>query len=207
MCGSATIAIEAALIAANTAPGLIRYSGSDKAEESISRSHNSNRVLPSYLRWSDSATKLAWYDAFDAAASVDKRDELASSGVRVAVANDVHPGAIELAIRGAAAAGVHKLIKFSCRDVGELDCSKQKIDTIITNPPWDIRLLGASDSWQRLGDFARQTLSHNEGAMWVLSGNPSVVRELKMKASTSIPITGPTADMRFLKFDYKYKPI
>ena len=36
------------------------------------------------------------------------------------IANDIHRGAIELAIQAAAAAGVHRMIKFSCQDVRSL---------------------------------------------------------------------------------------
>ena len=36
------------------------------------------------------------------------------------LANDIHPGSIELAIRSAALAGVHRMIRFSCRDVEDL---------------------------------------------------------------------------------------
>ena len=40
--------------------------------------------------------------------------------VQAIVANDIHPMSIELAIRSAAAAGVQRMIKFSCRDVADL---------------------------------------------------------------------------------------
>eukprot|EP01036_Dinobryon_divergens_P028386 gene28386-37320_t len=105
MCGSGTIAIEAALIAANVAPGLIAYSSTDASYE------------PYILRW-PGVDRESWVRLWNRAKEKDLRGILNQQGVDQAIiANDIHPKSIELAIRSAASAGVQRMIKFSCRDV------------------------------------------------------------------------------------------
>lgn len=113
-CGSGTFLIEAAMMAANMAPGMNR---SFLGEE-----------------WKNLIPRRAWYDAHDDAASmVDTNLDLDLQGF------DIDGDVIKAAKENAKDAGVDKLIHFQKRPVHELRHPK-KYGFIITNPPYGERL-------------------------------------------------------------------
>lgn len=113
-CGSGTFLIEAAMMAANMAPGMNR---SFLAEE-----------------WKNLIPRRAWYDAHDEASSlVDTNLDLDLQGF------DIDGDVIKAAKENAADAGVDHLIHFQKRPVHELRHPK-KYGFIITNPPYGERL-------------------------------------------------------------------
>jgi len=188
MCGSGTIAIEAAMLAANTAPGLLRYG----------HSQDDSKASPRAIYWPDS-TPSVWDNIWEKANQVDLRkqpNELKSLP-RIS-ANDRHRGAIELAVRAAGNAGVHRMIDFSCRDISDYQ-PKSPADIVVTNPPWDMRLEGAGESWHKLGNFAREHLDGK--TVWALSGNSEITRELRLKTSLRVPLSAAAVDLRFLKYE------
>ena len=113
-CGSGTFLIEAAMMAADIAPGMNR---SFTAEG-----------------WTNLITKKQWYDAADEAEGLIRRDiEVDIQGY------DADDSVIKIARQNAAEAGVGQLIHFQQRDVKELRHPK-KYGFIITNPPYGERL-------------------------------------------------------------------
>lgn len=113
-CGSGTFLIEAAMMAANMAPGMNR---SFLAEE-----------------WKNLIPRKAWYDALDEANEmVDTNLDLDLQGF------DIDGDVIKAAKENAEDAGVGHLIHFQKRPVHELRHSK-KYGFIITNPPYGERL-------------------------------------------------------------------
>ena len=113
-CGSGTFPIEAAMIAANIAPGMDR---SFLAES-----------------WENLIPKKAWYDAADEANDlVDRNIEVDIQGY------DIDPEALKAARQNAKDAGVDHLIHFQERPVKDLRHPK-KYGFIITNPPYGERL-------------------------------------------------------------------
>lgn len=113
-CGSGTFPIEAAMMAANIAPGMNR---SFIAEG-----------------WSNLIPKKVWYEASDEA----------QDGIRDLVETDIQgydadETMLRIARRNAEAAGVNHLIHFQQRPVSELSHPK-KYGFIITNPPYGERL-------------------------------------------------------------------
>lgn len=79
MCGSGTIAVEAALMTSGCSPGLIRYGGGVKR--------------PSATRWGDLESPEAhWEDELNNARRLDRRKEMSSAGVPRIHINDIHPG-------------------------------------------------------------------------------------------------------------------
>jgi putative N6-adenine-specific DNA methylase len=185
MCGSGTFAIEAALMAAGTAPGLLRCSGGVFG-------------VPPAITWGD-IDRDQWGAVWEAAKAEDRRDEIAASGAPPAIfVNDIHRGAIELAIRGAGEARVHRMIDFSNQDVA-IYAPPAPPDLVVTNPPWDIRLEGADYAWEKLCNFAH---AHASGrSMWTLCGNPDVVKHLRMRDSARIAVSAAGMDLRFFKYD------
>lgn len=113
-CGSGTFPIEAAMMAANMAPGMNR---SFLAEE-----------------WDNLIPKKAWYDALDEA------NDLVNVNVSVDIQGyDIDAEAVKAARQNAKDAGVDHLIHFQERAVKDLRHPK-KYGFIITNPPYGERL-------------------------------------------------------------------
>lgn len=250
MCGSGTLPIEAALIAADTAPGLIRYKDFptfyknsegnilkylseievyDKAQFSLACS------VPCPLRWTDLAPlalddwKAVWQDAvhrdqrklfnkpeLEEGSVEDTGDQIRKPTI---LANDVHPGSIQLSIEAAAAAGVHRMISFSCKDIAEYKPSVLP-KTLVTNPPWDLRLLEGEESWSKLATFIKKMQRQmsadedKEGGerrrefigtdgikLWTLTGNESLSRNLNfLKESMKKKFRAGNTELSFIKY-------
>jgi len=113
-CGSGTIPIEAAMMAANMAPGMNR---SFTAEN-----------------WQHIVAKRNWYDALDEA------NELLTLNVDVDIQGyDIDDEMVSISRENAKSAGVDKLIHFQRRSVEQLSHPK-KYGFLITNPPYGERL-------------------------------------------------------------------
>lgn len=113
-CGSGTFLIEAAMMAANMAPGMNR---SFTAEA-----------------WTHVIPKQLWYD------TVEEAQEMVDLDVETDLQGyDLDSDMIKIARANAKQAGVEKLIHFQQRDVADLKHSK-KYGFIITNPPYGERL-------------------------------------------------------------------
>jgi len=112
-CGSGTIAIEAALIGRNMAPGLNRKFVSETWH-----------VIP----------KKIWEEERKAAADAVKKD----ADIRIE-ASDINPRAIKASMQNAAEAGVDDCIHFDTLDIENL-VAKEKQGIIVTNPPYGERI-------------------------------------------------------------------
>lgn len=113
-CGSGTFPIEAAMMAANMAPGMNR--------EFLSQS------------WEQLIPKKCWYDVLDEA------NELLKLEVETDIQGyDIDPSVIRSAKINAEQAGVGQLIHFQQRPVAELSHAK-KYGFLVTNPPYGERL-------------------------------------------------------------------
>lgn len=113
-CGSGTFPIEAAMIAANIAPGLNREF---TAEE-----------------WTNIIPKKEWYNAIEEANdAIDMNIETDIQGF------DIDEAVIRIARQNSVNAGVDKLIHFQQREVAKLS-NAHKYGFIITNPPYGERL-------------------------------------------------------------------
>lgn len=164
MCGSGTFVVEAALLAADTAPGLIRYVSpveSNKGGGPSLRSDDSDsaRLRPNPLRWPDLADVSApiWQALWNAATLRDRRATMKLSGVPAFVlGNDIHGGAIHLARQAATKAGVQHLTHFSVADVAQYKLPAHPVSLFVTNPPWGNRMDGAEDASAKLDGFAHR---------------------------------------------------
>lgn len=113
-CGSGTFPIEAAMIAANIAPGMNRNF----------RAFDWKHLIPPKM----------WYDCMDEAAEeVDMNIETDIQGY------DINPEMVKIARANARLAGVEELIHFQTRPLDQLSHSK-KYGFLITNPPYGERL-------------------------------------------------------------------
>lgn len=113
-CGSGTFPIEAAMIAANIAPGMNR---SFTAEQ-----------------WTNLIPKQLWYD------TVEEARDLVDTDIKTDIQGfDIDGEVVKAARENAKRAGVDHLIHFQQRPVAELRHPK-KYGFIITNPPYGERL-------------------------------------------------------------------
>lgn len=113
-CGSGTIAIEAAMIAANMAPGMNREFIAEGFTNLISKKN--------------------WYEA------INEADDICNTDIVTDIQGyDIDPKMAKIAMINAKNAGVDKLIHFQERPVSQLSHSK-KYGFIITNPPYGERL-------------------------------------------------------------------
>lgn len=113
-CGSGTIPIEAAMMAANIAPGMNREFTAEQ--------------------WTNLIDRKYWYEAIDEAH--DQMDTTIETDIQ---GYDIDGDVLKTARRNAADAGVDHLIHFQRREVSQLS-HPGKYGFIITNPPYGERL-------------------------------------------------------------------
>ena len=113
-CGSGTFPIEAAMMAANIAPGMNRSFLSEQ--------------------WTNLMQKRMWYDA------VEEAQDLIDTSVQTDIQGyDIDAEVLRAARENARLAGVDHLIHFQQRPVSELNHPK-KYGFVITNPPYGERI-------------------------------------------------------------------
>lgn len=113
-CGSGTIPIEAAMIAANIAPGMNREFTAGE--------------------WANLVERKYWYEA------IDEAHDLIDTDIDTDIQGyDIDGDVLKTARKNAADAGVGSLIHFQRRDVSQLS-HPGKYGFIITNPPYGERL-------------------------------------------------------------------
>ena len=125
MCGSGTLAIEAALMAADVAPGLLRERWG-------------------FEGWAQHDT-AAWEAVV--AEALARRAAGASTQARI-VAGDIDAGALELARANAERAGVDGLVDFRLADASALGSYARnlpELGILACNPPYGVRLQDASE--------------------------------------------------------------
>lgn len=143
-CGSGTFPIEAAMMAANIAPGM-------------------NRDFTSQV-WENLIEKKTWYEAFEEARDlVDTSAEVDIQGY------DIDEQVIRLARENAKRAGVEHMIHFQRRSVSDLRHPK-KYGFVITNPPYGERM----EDKENLPDLYRQIGEAYRGldawSMYIITG-------------------------------------
>ena len=177
MCGSGTLAIEAALIASNRYPGLYR--------ENYAFQHILGYTPDSFLA---KKKKLESKVIFD-------------PGV-VIVASDISLQAISFAQENAVFAGVDHMITFQTSDFAETEIPEKPRGVIFFNPEYGERLgdLGElEETYKRMGDFMKQKCAGYRG--YIFTGNMDLAKKVGLKASRRIEFWNGTIDCRLLKYD------
>lgn len=178
MCGSATFLVEAAWLATDRAPGLGR---------SFAFEH-----------WRD-ADLAAWRTIYDdaearAAAGAERMPRLCG--------NDRHPGAIAIAQKAIAAAGLGGKIQLTHGDARDY-APPFPPALVVTNPPYGERLQGdpesLEESWRSLGEFLHDRC--RGASAYVLCGNPELTRFLGLRASQKHPVRNGPIECRWLRYE------
>ncbi len=154
-CGSGTIAIEAALIGRNRAPGLNRSFLAETWDQ-ISREH--------------------WKQAREEA-----RDAVRGKFSSQLLASDIDPQAIKLAEAASADAGVIGDIQFRTLDVLEFK-SQREYGVVICNPPYGERLGDEESAAAIYDDMADAFAPLETWSIYVLSGHPGFERCFRRRA-------------------------
>ncbi len=176
MCGSGTFVIEAAMMASDRAPGLER----DFA----------------FQQWPDFSSGL-WRELV-----LEARNR-ARAGLRRLPdleAADHHAGALSLARRSIDAAGFLDVIKLQHAELDDLQPGVPPA-ILVTNPPYGERLgdMGEVErTWAALGAFLKSL--RPPMTAYVLSGEPSLSRQLRLRASRRFAVRNGPIDCRWLQY-------
>lgn len=160
-CGSGTIAIEAAMMMTNTAPGLNRAFASE--------------AFP-FIE------KKAWYCAVEEA-----NDKIIKDSVFEAYASDISPECVKIAQDNVKRAGMEKHIKVFCRDALTIETYGRR-GTVVCNPPYGERLMSEQQvyelyrnmgkAWQSLGQWQIYVISSCEDFQRLYGRRADSVRRL-----------------------------
>ncbi len=176
MCGSGTLAIEAALLALNKAAGLLR----------------SNYGFM-HLKWYNA---FAW-NAFRKAAREAGRKTLDCK----IIATDNDQKAIQSARQNALTAGVDRLIEFKVCDFTETPLPEGN-GLVIMNPNYGERMGEAAElesTYKALGDFFKQKCQGYTG--YVFTGNSELAKRIGLKTKRRIPFFNGEIECRLLEFE------
>ena len=165
MCGSGTLLIEGALMAADVAPGLQRH----------------GRGLPS--RWLGFDTAV-WAQLVEQAR---ERERIGRAGLKqVVFGSDIDPHAIRAAKENAEVAGVAEAIWFGVRDVADLQAPSFEHGTVVCNPPYDERLAADNALYSKLGNALQRTVPQWRASL--LCGNPELAYATGLRANKKYQI-------------------
>jgi putative N6-adenine-specific DNA methylase len=159
MCGSGTLAIEAALIASKRYPGLYR--------ENYAFQHILGYNPESFLAKKKKLENKIIHDP----------------GVRI-IASDISLQAVSFAQENAAFAGVDHLITFQTGDFAETEIPEKPRGVIMFNPEYGERLgeFGElEETYKRMGDFMKQKCAGYRG--YIFTGNMDLAKKVGLKAS------------------------
>ncbi len=176
MCGSGTLAIEAALMAINMAPGLIR--------ENFGFMHLKGYDEDSWNGY----RRLA-------------RLQVKKSPEFKIIASDLNKNAIWSAKENAKTAGVDHLIDFELCDFRETPVPESP-GVVMMNPEYGERL-GADKDLEELyasiGDFFKQRCGGYTG--FVFTGNLDLAKRIGLRTSSKIPFFNARIECRLLKYE------
>lgn len=176
MCGSGTLAIEAALIGLNSAPGLMR--------DNFGFMH-----LPGY-------DQSRWDKLLDEAESAEKGE----LNFRI-IATDKDPDAIEAAKKNAVAAGVDRYIEFDVCDFRDTEVPEGG-GIVIMNPEYgerlgDVRFLG--DVYQAIGDFFKNKCQGYSG--FIFTGNMDLAKKVGLRTFKRVTLFSAKIECRLLGYE------
>ena len=176
MCGSGTLAIEAALMATETAPALYR--------KNFGFMH-----VYGY-------DKQLWHHLLSDANTAKKTIEKG----RI-IASDIHPGAIRIAKENAENAGVLEYIDFSVGDFASVHLPEGP-GTVIMNPAYGDRMGEETEleaEYKRIGDFLKQSCSGYNG--YIFTGNVKAAKSIGLRTKRKIELFNADIDCRLLEFE------
>ena len=173
-CGSGTFPIEAAMMAANMAPGMNREF---LAED-----------------WKNLIPKKCWYEAMDEANDLVKND------ISVDIQGyDIDGEIVRAARANAAAAGVDHLIHFQQRPVSQLSHPK-KYGFLITNPPYGERIEDKKNLPELYKTIGERFAALDSWSAYIITANEDTERYFGRKADKNRKIYNGMMKTYFYQF-------
>lgn len=175
LCGGGTIAVEAALIALDIAPGLKRTFGFQR------------------LGWYDGPT---WQRIKQSA-----QRRIKAAAPMTIYASDEDAAAIARCAANLAAAGVAGAVGVECVSVLGRD-APAPAGVIVTNPPYGVRMADAAALaafYPRLGDALKQHFA--KWTAYLFSGDPRLPKLIGLKAKRRMPLYNGALECRLYEYD------
>lgn len=179
MCGSGTLAIEAALIAQGRPPGLLR----------------GNFGFMHLAGYDDQVWKTLRQQV-SAEAKKEGPKEIAPI-----IATDIAPDAVEAARKNAMTAGVEHLIEFAVCDFAQTRLPEGS-GIVILNPEYGLRLgeeKGLGEVYGRIGDFFKQRCAGYTG--YIFTGNMNLAKKVGLRTSRRTVFFNGDIECRLLKYE------
>lgn len=173
MTGSGTIAIEAAMLDQNIAPGM-------------------NRSF-AFQNWAD-------YDEALFKSLIEEAEQAIRPAQSLIIARDIEVDSLEIAQRNAARAGVEDSIRFEKQDFTTSDPISEEA-MIIMNPPYGERLEEAEDVEELYQEIGSRLKHHFPGhTAWIISSNMTALKRIGLKPDKRIKLFNGPLECRFNKF-------
>lgn len=176
MCGSGTLAIEAALIATHRKPGLFRM----------------NYAFMHILGYDE--------QIFFAERRKLKEQVKKTTSAKI-IASDLSKEAVQIARMNAKTAGVDQLIEFHTADFAEAPLPAGA-GVVVFNPEYGERMgihTKLEATYRRIGDFLKQYCGGKRG--YVFTGNPDLAKKIGLHASRKIEFYNGKLDCRLLEYE------
>jgi len=176
MCGSGTLAIEAALLATDKSPGFFRMNygfmhliGYDEEVFFVER-----------RKLKDKAKKQLDFKI---------------------IATDISEDAVDISKKNARTAGVEHLIEFNVCDFADTEVPDEK-GIVMFNPEYGERLgthTKLEATYKRMGDFMKQQCKGYRG--YIFTGNPDLAKKIGLSAKRRIEFYNGKLDCRLLEYE------
>ncbi len=173
-CGSGTIPIEAAMMAANIAPGMTRNFTAES--------------------WKHIITPQNWQDVRDEA-----RDEIITDIDTDIQGYDLDPEMVEIARINAKKAGVDHMIHFQARDIADLS-HRKKYGFIITNPPYGERIGEQKELPALYKTIGQRYKELDAWSMYLITGFEQAEKYIGLKATKNRKIYNGMIKTYFYQF-------
>jgi len=175
MCGSGTLAIEAALLATDKCPGLFRM----------------NYGFMHIMGYDETV--------FFAERRKLKDKAKKETGFKI-IATDISEDAVDIAQKNAKTAGVEHLIDFSVCDFADTPVPDEA-GVIVFNPEYGERLgvhTKLEMTYKRVGDFLKAKCKGYRG--YIFTGNPDLAKKIGLQAARRIEFYNGKLDCRLLEY-------
>jgi putative N6-adenine-specific DNA methylase len=179
MCGSGTLAIEGALMAAGRPPGLLR------SGFAFQHLYGFNPQL-----WADLRRDVT-----------PKKPRRGKTSAPPIIATDIDPDAIEATRRNAETAGVGHLIETAVCDFADTEMP-DTAGHVVLHPEYGLRM-GEEETLRSLyghmGDFLKQQCGGWSG--WIFTGNLELAKHVGLRPATRVPMRHAKVDARLLGYE------
>ncbi|HJP62904.1 MAG TPA: THUMP domain-containing protein [Mucilaginibacter sp.] len=176
MCGSGTLAIEAALLATDKSPGFFRMN------------YGFMHII-----------------GYEEEVFFTERRKLKDKGKKQLdfkiIATDISADAVDIAQKNARTAGVEHLIEFNVCDFADTVVPEEK-GIVMFNPEYGERLgvhTKLETTYKRIGDYLKQQCKGYRG--YIFTGNPDLAKRIGLQAKRRVEFYNGKLDCRLLEYE------